>query len=127
MSKAIPQEIMRLEREQVRAVNRGDIAGAVRTFAGSFVGFSSTRHGRIRGLKALRRTFEYYLRRARKKISYRIDQPHVHVAGATAVATFYWTVGFGRGTRLLHGRGTHVFVRQGKDWRIIHEHFSRAH
>lgn len=125
MSKAIRQQILRAEREQARAFSRGDVRGALRMFDPSFVGFSSTRHKRIRGLRALARTFHYYLKRA-PKMTYRIMQPHVHTSGGTAVATFYWTVGLGRG-RSVRGRGTHVFVRAGKNWRIMHEHFSRAH
>ena len=94
-------------------------------FDRSFVGFSSTTHGRIRGIAALARTFHYYLNRA-PKMTYRIAQPHVHVSGDTAVATFYWTVGLGKG-RTVRGRGTHVFARKGRNWRVVHEHFSRAH
>ncbi len=125
MSKAIRQEILRLERKQARAINRGDIRGALRMFHKGFIGFSSTRHKRIRGLSALQRTFHYYLKRA-PKMTYRIQQAQVHVSGNTAVATFYWTVGLGKG-RSVRGRGTHVFVRAGKNWRVVHEHFSRAH
>ena len=125
MSKAARQQILRLEREQARAINRADIPGALKMFDRSFVGFSSTQHKRIRGLGALRKTFHYYLKRA-PKMTYHIEQPHVHVSGSTAVATFYWTVGLGKG-RKIHGRGTHVFARQGKSWRLVHEHFSRAH
>lgn len=118
-------QILRLEREQANAINRGDVRAALRMFDKSFVGFSSTQHNRIRGLAALARTFHYYLRRA-PKMDYRIQQPHVHADGNVAVATFYWTVGRGPG-RALRGRATHVFVRKGKNWRVIHEHFSRAH
>jgi len=125
MSKAVRQEILTLEREQARAVNRGDIRGAVRMFDRGLVGFSSTRHGRIHGLSALAKTFKYYLKRA-PKMTYRIEQPQVHAHGDTAVATFYWTVGLGPG-RKIRGRGTHVFVRKGNQWHVIHEHFSRAH
>lgn len=119
------QQISRLEREQARAINRGDVRSALRMFDKSFVGFSSTQHDRIRGLGALARTFHYYLKRA-PKMNYRIQQARVHSDGNVAVATFYWTVGMGRG-RTLRGRGTHVFVRKGKNWRVVHEHFSRAH
>jgi ketosteroid isomerase-like protein len=119
------QQISRLEREQAKAINRGDVRGALRMFDKSFVGFSSTQHDRIRGLGALARTFHYYLKRA-PKMNYRIQQARVHSDGNVAVATFYWTVGMGRG-RSLRGRGTHVFVRKGKNWRVVHEHFSRAH
>ncbi len=124
MSRAIRQQILRVEHEQSRAINRGDVRGALRAFHKDFIGFSSTRHERIRGLAALAKTFHYYLKRA-PKMAYRIDQPHVHASGNSAVATFYWTVGLGRGRR-VRGRGTHVFTRQGKNWRIVHEHFSRA-
>jgi len=125
MSKAMRQQVLRAEREQARAISRGNVRGALRMFHPSFVGFSSTRHERIRGLRALERTFHYYLKRA-PKMTYRIEQAQVHVSGNTAVATFYWTVGLGKG-RSVRGRGTHVFVRKGKDWRVVHEHFSRAH
>lgn len=125
MSRAIRQQILRLEREQARAFNRGDVAGAVKMFDRSFVGFSSTKHARIRGLAALADTFRYYLRTA-PKLHYRIQQPDVHVSGGAAVATFYWKVVLGKG-RTVRGRGTHVFARKGRAWCVVHEHFSRAH
>ncbi len=125
MGKAARQQILRLEREQVHAINHADIHGALKMFDRSFVGFSSTQHKRIRGLGALQMTLHYYLKRA-PKMTYRIEQPHVHVSGSTAVATFYWTVALGKGKK-IHGRGTHVFARQGRNWRVVHEHFSRAH
>jgi len=125
VSKQVRQRILALERDQVRAINRRDARAATRMFDKGFVGFSSTKHSRIRGIPALTRTFHYYLKRA-PKMTYRIAQPHVHVSGDTAVATFYWTVGLGR-SRTIHGRGTHVFARKGRDWRVVHEHFSRAH
>ena len=125
MPNATRHQILRLERAQVRAINHGDLLGALQMFDRSFVGFSSTQHKRIRGMGALRKTFLYYWKRA-PKLTYHIEQPHVSVNGGTAVATFYWTVQLGRG-RKLHGRGTHVFTKQGKSWRVVHEHFSRAH
>jgi len=124
MSKAIRRKILQAEREHARAFNRGDVRSALRMFHKDFVGFSSTRHERIRGLSALKKTFLYYLKRA-PKMSYRIEQPQVHASGSTAVTTFYWTVGLGKG-RSVRGRGTHVFARAGKKWRVVHEHFSRA-
>jgi ketosteroid isomerase-like protein len=125
MPKTIRQQILQLERVQARAINAGDLRGALQMFDRGFVGFSSTQHKRIRGLGALRKTFHYYLKRA-PKLTYHIEQPSVSVNGATAVATFYWTVQLGRGHK-IHGRGTHVFTKQGKNWRAVHEHFSRAH
>src|SRR6266571_5155980 len=133
MGKSVRGEILHLEREQVRAINRGDVRSALKLFDRRFVGFSSTKHQRIRGLGALRKTFEYYLKRA-PKLAYHMEQPHVSVSGGTAVATFYWSVQLGRGrpgrtkqkARKIRGRGTHVFVKQGKEWKVVHEHFSRA-
>ncbi len=125
MNRAIQQQILRLEREQVRAVNDGDVRSAMRLFDPTFVGFSSTKHKRIRGLRALAATFEYYLKQG-SKITYQIAEPLVQARDGNAVATFYWSVRFGRG-REIRGRGTHVFVLKGRDWRVVHEHFSRAH
>ncbi len=125
MSAAIKQKIMQMERDEANAINRGDVEGALRMFDKSFVGFSSTKHERIRGLNALAKTFHYYLKIA-PNMTYRIEQPQVHTSGSLAVATFYWTVGLGKG-RTIRGRGTHVFARNGNQWRVIHEHFSRAH
>ena len=125
MAKSVRGEILHLEREQVRAINRGDVRGALKLFDRGFVGFSSTKHQRIRGLGALRKTFDYYLKQA-PKLSYHMEQPHVSASNGTAVATFYWSVQLGRGHK-IHGRGTHVFAKQGKEWKVVHEHFSRAH
>jgi ketosteroid isomerase-like protein len=125
MSKAIQQRILRLEREQAAAINRGDVAAATKMFNAGFVGFSSTTHNRIRGLKALAQTFRHYLDLS-PEMTYKIEKPQVHVSGSTAVATFYWTVALGADKK-IHGRGTHVFARRGHEWRVVHEHFSRAH
>jgi ketosteroid isomerase-like protein len=125
MAKSARGQILHLEREQVRAINRGDVRGALKLFDRGFVGFSSTKHQRIRGLGALRKTFHFYLKRA-PKMAYHIEEPRVSVRGGTAVATFYWSVQLGPG-RKIHGRGTHVFAKQGKEWKVVHEHFSQAH
>lgn len=125
MSKTIQQQILQLEREQAAAINRRNPTESLRMFDKLFVGFSSTTHARIRGLAALGKTFQHYWKRA-PKMTYHIEKQRVHVSGNTAIATFYWTVGLGGG-RKVHGRGTHVFARKGKNWRVVHEHFSRAH
>lgn len=122
---SIKQEILQLERRQVRDVNARRLQRVLEDFDPAFVGFSSTRHARIRGRRALARTFRYYFRRARR-LGYRIAQARVQVFGDTAIATFYWTVSLGRG-RSVRGRATHVFRHQRRRWQIVHEHFSRAH
>src|SRR5437899_11744954 len=95
MAKSVRGQILQLEREQVRAINRGDLRGALKLFDRGFVGFSSTRHQRIRGLGALRKTLDYYLKRA-PKLAYHMEQPHVPVSGGTAVGMFCWRVRLGR-------------------------------
>jgi len=123
MSKA-QRDILRLEHQQVRDFNQKKLASLLTPFGPGFVGFSSTRHKRIAGRAALRKTFQHYLRQA-PRVRYSIAQPRVQVFGPAAVASFYWTVALGR--RKVRGRGSHVFVRRGRSWRILHEHFSRAH
>src|SRR6267143_6538975 len=106
MAKSVRGQILHLEREQVRAINRGDLRGALKLFDRGFVGFSSTKHQRIRGLGALRKTFDYYLKQA-PKLAYHVEQPHVSVSSGTAVATFYWSAlvvdGIDVGNFLLEG------------------------
>ncbi len=121
---AAQKEILRLERQQVADFNHRRISALLKPFARSFVGFSSTRHRRIAGLGPLKQTFQHYLGQS-PRVSYRIAQPRVQVYGASAVASFYWTVKLGR--RAIRGRGSHVFAKHGKRWYIVHEHFSRAH
>ncbi|HEX9120245.1 MAG TPA: nuclear transport factor 2 family protein [Terriglobales bacterium] len=48
------------------------------------------------------------------------------IAGAFAVASFYWTAELARGQK-IRGRGSHVFVKRRGRWSIVHEHFSRSH
>ena len=117
------RQILRLERRQVADFNRRDLKAVVQQFAPGFVGFSSTRHKRIAGRTALKKTFQHYLRQS-PRVRYNISQPRVQLFGATAVASFYWTVAL-TPRRRVHGRGTHVFVKRGRQWQVVHEHFSR--
>ena len=119
---AAQRQILQMEHQQEQDFNQGKIGALLQQFAPGFVGFSSTKHTRITGLDALKKTFQHYLRQS-PRVRYRIAQPRVQIHGNAAVASFYWTVNVGR--RAVRGRGTHVFVKQGKQWRIIHEHFSR--
>lgn len=120
---SVKSEILRLERQQEKDFNRRHLAALVAEFGAGFVGFSSTRHARIAGRAALRKTFQHYWRQS-PRVRYRISQPRVQVLDGAAVASFYWTVTLG-GRRQVRGRGSHVFVKRGRSWRIVHEHFSR--
>ncbi len=122
------QAILAIEKELVRDFNTGKTSDLLAHFHPQVVGFSSTKQQRISGPAAMRKTFDYY-RHASSKMKYVIGRPQVQVFGDTAVATFTWTVelGAGRPRHSIHGRGSHVFVRKGDKWQIVHEHFSRAH
>lgn len=124
----IKQEILRLEEELVAAFNVGDIDAVLTAFDSDLTGFSSTQHMRLASLNELRKTFEYYLTQS-SKVDYIISDPQVDVYGETAVITFYWTVRIrnGKNRRPIEGRGTHVFAKKDDGWKIVHEHFSRAH
>lgn len=117
--------ILSLERQQEKDFNCQRLGHLLAQFDPGFVGFSSTRHARIAGRAALKKTFLHYLRQS-PRVRYRIAQPRVQLLDGCAVASFYWTVTLGA-RRAVRGRGSHVFVRKGKTWRIVHEHFSRAH
>ncbi len=122
---ATQRQILRLERAQERNFNRRKLKPILEHFDPKFVGFSSTVHTRITGRRDLGKTFDYYLRQS-PRLTYRITQPRVQVFGATAIASFYWKVRFNH-SQALNGRGTHVYIKRGRRWKIVHEHFSRAH
>jgi ketosteroid isomerase-like protein len=126
--KPISPEILDLEEKQVAAFNRGDIDEILKFFYADIVGFSSTKYERISGLQSMRETFEYYLDEA-EKIEYSISEPTVQVFGETAILTYYWLVTLINGAKKqeVKGRGSHVYVRVNGEWKIVHEHFSRAH
>jgi ketosteroid isomerase-like protein len=127
MSK-VERAILEIEKKQAAAFNQGDLKTVLDLFDKNIVCFSSTQHERVTGRVGLRRTFEYYLKEA-DKVQYRISEPLVQIYGDTAITSFYWTVTLSSGSnrRKFEGRGSHVLVNQNGDWKIVHEHFSRAH
>lgn len=125
---AIEQQIVKIENDIAAAFNRRDVEGITAFFEEEMTGFSSTKHERLRGLEALRKTFNYYLQQS-EKVEFALDEIKVQHLDQVAVSTFYWsvTVGTGKGEREIHGRGSHVFVEKSGQWKIVHEHFSRSH
>ncbi len=122
---SVEREILRLEQQQARDFNRHDLGALLEQFGPGFLGFSSTRHKRVGGKNELASTFRHYFDRS-PQVQYRINQPRVQVIGDTAVASFYWTVTLSP-RRKIEGRGSHVFVKRPGGWKIVHEHFSKAH
>jgi len=124
----VKREVVEIEKKTVEAFNKGDVDEILKYFDENIIGFSSTRHERLMGLEALRNTFLYYLKEA-EKIEFSITSPVVQVYGDIAILSFYWLVVQidGGRRREIQGRGTHVFHRKNGEWKIVHEHFSRAH
>ena len=122
------QEIIALEEKQVDAFNNGDLDRLLSFFDSDLTGFSSTQHMRLASLGELKKTFEYYKAKA-PKVEYTISDPCVKFFENTAVLTFYWSVNFSNGKKKksVNGRGTHVYHKKNGEWKVVHEHFSRAH
>ncbi|HHM24169.1 MAG TPA: DUF3225 domain-containing protein [Bacteroidetes bacterium] len=126
---AIEKTLLEIEKRCAEAFNAGDVDEVLKYFDEDVIGFSSTQHERLMGLDDMRETFLYYLREA-DRVEYSITSPLIKVIGEeSAVVTYYWLVVLVTGNRRreIHGRGTHVFAKRGNDWKIVHEHFSRAH
>jgi len=124
----LEQKISHIETDLAAAFNRRDIDALLAYFDEDLVGFSSTKHERLFGLEALRRTFHYYLEQS-ERVAFHLSEIIVHTYGQVAISTFYWTVAIHSGDTQhdVHGRGSHVFVERNGEWKIVHEHFSRAH
>lgn len=124
----IENVILALEEDQVEAFNKGDIDKILSYYDSDIIGFSSTKHDRFIGLEDLRKTFEYYLQKT-SKLEYSMSDPSVQVHGDIAILSFYWLVVmvFGKTRREVQGRGSHVYMKKNDEWKIVHEHFSRAH
>ena len=117
-----------IEKSIVKYFNEKNVNGILSFFIKKFVGFSSTRHDRITNLGQLRKTFLYYLKEG-DKVTYSINGLKVHIYGELALATFYWKVTIRKGKKIksVNGRGSHVFMMQDEGWKIVHEHYSKAH
>ena len=124
----IKQEILSLEEAQVKAFNDGDEEKFLTFFDPDLSGFSSTQHMRLASLGELRKTFQYYQSQA-PTIEYVISDPCMKIYDNTVILTFYWAVYFknGKKKRPIKGRGTHIYLKRDGQWKIVHEHFSRAH
>lgn len=124
----IEKQILKIEDDIAAAFNRRDVAGIAVFFDEALTGFSSTKHERLRGVEALRNTFNFYLQQS-EKVEYALDEIKVQHFGQVAISTFYWSVTLSskNGEREIHGRGSHVFAEKDGTWKIVHEHFSRSH
>jgi len=125
----IQKELVAIEKSIVNLFNEQNIRAILKFFKSGFVGFSSTKHERVTSLTQLKSTFLHYLDEG-DQVIYNIQNIKVKIYGEAALTTFYWTVDIKKKkkkSKTINGRGSHVFMIGETGWRIVHEHYSRAH
>ncbi len=117
-----------MERSMVKLYNKKKIDEILEYFSDDFVGFSSTKHERITKLSQLKKTFLHYLGDG-DPVKFSIKSIKVNIYGECVLTSFYWRVDIHMGKKLvsLNGRASHIYIQVGEDWKIVHEHFSKAH
>ena len=124
----IERELVQIEKSIVKAFNAGNLKDILQHFDKNFVGFSSTKHERLTSLSQLKKTFQHYLAEG-EKVTYSIRNVKVNIYGEGALTTFYWQVDIEKKKKVksIDGRGSHVFLMKDDGWKIVHEHYSKAH
>jgi ketosteroid isomerase-like protein len=124
----IQKEIVTIEKSIVKLFNERNVKEVLKYFSKDFVGFSSTKHERVPSLAQLKKTFLHYLEEG-DEVIYKIQNLKVKIYGEAALTTFYWTVDLKKKkkTKMINGRGSHVFLILDTGWSIVHEHYSKAH
>ena len=125
----IQKEIVAIEKSIVTLFNERNVKEIIKYFNKNFVGFSSTKHERVPNLTQLKKTFLHYLDEG-DEVIYAIQNVKVKIYGEAALSSFYWTVELKkkkRKTKIINGRGSHVFLMLDAGWAIVHEHYSKAH
>ena len=125
---AIQTDIANIEKSIVKYFNKKDIKSILNLFSQDFVGFSSTKHQRLTSLSQLKKTFLHYLDEG-DKVTYKIKSLQVKIYGESALTTFYWTVSIEKKKKVktIDGRGSHIYLMRDNVWKIVHEHYSKAH
>jgi ketosteroid isomerase-like protein len=124
----IQKEIVAIEKSIVKLFNERKIKEILDFFSPDFIGFSSTKHERLASLSQLKKTFFHYLEEG-DTVTYKTKNLKVKIYGETALTTFYWIVDIKKKskTKSIDGRGSHIFLVTEAGWRIVHEHYSKAH
>lgn len=122
------KELLSVEQNCANAFNQTKVPEILAHFSEEISGFSSTSHARFHGKADLEKTFQYYLSEA-EKVTFELSEPRAIDMEDVAILDFYWVVTLVTGQKKseIHGRGTHVYQKTNGEWKIIYEHFSRAH
>jgi len=125
---SIERALVDIEKSMVKLFNKKEIDKILKFFSENFVGFSSTQHNRLTKLSQLKKTFLYYLAEG-DKVKFGIKNLKVKIYGELALTTFYWDVEIQKKnkSKVIDGRGSHLFLLIDSQWKIVHEHFSKAH
>ena len=125
---SIQKEFADKERAMVKLFNAKKIDSILEFYDDNFVGFSSTKHERLNKTSALKKTFLHYLDEG-DPVKYSIKNIKVNIYGECALTTFYWQVDIHKKKKVksLTGRASHVYMQGAEDFKIVHEHFSKAH
>ncbi len=125
---SIEKQLVDIEKAIVKAFNKKDISSILAFFWKDFSGFSSTRYDRITNRSQLKNTFLHYLDEG-NPVTYSIRGMKAKIFGEGALTTFYWKVEIHRKKKVktIEGRGSHMFMLIDTDWKIVHEHYSKAH
>ena len=124
----IENQIVRIENSITELFNQKKIKEILQFFNPDFIGFSSTKHERVTSLGQLKKTFLHYLDEG-DTLKYHIKNLKVKIYGEAALATFYWNVELKKKKKVknIDGRGSHIFLMGEEGWKIVHEHYSKAH
>lgn len=116
------------EKSMVKLFNEKNVDAILEYFSDNFVGFSSTKHERLTKLSQLKKTFRHYLSEG-DPVKFSIRNIKVNIYGESALTSFYWQVDIHKNKKVtsLNGRGSHIYVQIANKWKIVHEHFSKAH
>jgi len=125
---SIERSLVDIEKSMVKHFNKKETDEILKYFSTNFVGFSSTQHNRLTKLSQLKKTFLYYLTEG-DKVKFSINNIKVKIYGELALTTFYWEVQLQKKkkTKVVNGRASHLFLLIDTEWKIVHEHFSKAH
>lgn len=125
---SIEKQLVDIEKAIVKLFNKKDIPAILEFFNKDFTGFSSTRHERITSIAQLKKTFLHYLDEG-DPVKYSISGLKATIFGEGALTTFYWRVDIHKNKKVktIQGRGSHMFIMLDSKWKIVHEHYSKAH
>jgi ketosteroid isomerase-like protein len=123
------EKIIKIEKNCAKWFNRGELEKILNHFDKNIFGFSSTKHEKFYGKEELQKTFEYYLSEG-EELEFTLKDLQVDlITKSLAICTFYWQVTLRAGSKVteIPGRASHVYHKTKGNWKIVHEHFSKAH